>query len=171
MLAGSGFLVPVSGAAAGAQHPPMPQGMTHEEHLRQMNARADAAMGFDQARAAHHFMLTENGGIIRVEAIDPADAATRDEVRAHLRAIAQAFGDGVFEKPLETHGEMPPGVAALQRLKSSIAYTSEETARGALVRIVTSDREALAAVHEFLRYQIREHATGDPLAVSRARGM
>jgi len=33
------------------------------------------------------------------------------------------------------------------------------------VRITTRDGEALAAVHEFLRYQIREHHTGDPLTV------
>jgi hypothetical protein len=29
------------------------------------------------------------------------------------------------------------------------------------VRIVTEDPEARAAVREFLRYQIREHKTGD----------
>jgi hypothetical protein len=34
------------------------------------------------------------------------------------------------------------------------------------VRITTGNRDALKAVHEFLRYQIREHKTGDPLAVS-----
>jgi hypothetical protein len=30
---------------------------------------------------------------------------------------------------------------------------------------VTSNQKALKAVHEFLRYQIRERATGDPLTV------
>jgi hypothetical protein len=30
------------------------------------------------------------------------------------------------------------------------------------VRIRTSDPEAVAAVHEFLRFQIRDHGTGDP---------
>jgi hypothetical protein len=32
-------------------------------------------------------------------------------------------------------------------------------------RITASDAQATDAVHEFLRYQIREHATGDPLTI------
>ena len=164
------FWFTAAASVAAAQHPAMPQGMTHEEHARQMKSRADAAMGFDQARAAHHFVLTQGGGIIRVETLDRADAGTRDQVRAHLRAVAQAFSDGVFEKPRETHGEMPPGVSTLQRLRASLTYTYEESERGALVRIATANREARAAVHEFLRYQIREHATADPTTISPERG-
>ncbi len=57
-------------------------------------------------------------------------------------AAARSFAEGDFEKPLMTHGEMPPGVATMQRLKAKITYT-----------------------YDFLRYQIREHATGDPLTV------
>ena len=33
------------------------------------------------------------------------------------------------------------------------------------VDIVTTDAAALAGVHEFLRYQIAEHKTGDPATV------
>jgi len=32
------------------------------------------------------------------------------------------------------------------------------------VRITTKDARALEAVHAFLRYQIKEHRTGDPMA-------
>jgi SAM-dependent methyltransferase len=53
----------------------------------------------------------------------------------------------------------------MQRLKSDVAYTFEETVRGGIVRIATASVEARAAVHQFLTYQIREHATGDPLSV------
>jgi hypothetical protein len=35
------------------------------------------------------------------------------------------------------------------------------------VRITTRFARALSAVHEFLRYQIAAHKTGDPLDVSR----
>ena len=38
-----------------------------------------------------------------------------------------------------------------------------ETAKGGRVDIVTSDPAALAAVHQFLKFQIAEHKTGDPL--------
>jgi hypothetical protein len=35
------------------------------------------------------------------------------------------------------------------------------------VLIATSDRRSKNAVHDFLRYQIREHVTGDPTAISK----
>jgi len=44
----------------------------------------------------------------------------------------------------------------------------QETPEGGRVTIATSDPEALTAVQAFLRYQITEHGTGDPLTV-RAR--
>lgn len=49
----------------------------------------------------------------------------------------------------------------MKRLKAEIKYKFEETERGGLVRITTSDAKALAAVHEFLRFQIKDHKTGD----------
>ena len=50
---------------------------------------------------------------------------------------------------------------------ASIAYAYEDTPEGGRVRISTADAEARAAVHAFLQYQIREHATGDPQSVKR----
>jgi hypothetical protein len=64
-----------------------------------------------------------------------------------------------------THAEVPPGVETMKRLARRIRYAFEATPRGGLVRIATDDAAARRAVHEFLRYQIAEHATGDPLAV------
>ncbi len=156
-----------------SQHSAMPPGMTHEEHMAQMKTDAEMkqhghmAMGFDQDKATHHFTLTENGGTIAVDAKDTADQATRDQIRAHLQEIAQAFGRGEFEKPMLTHSEMPPGVSTMQRLKSATTYTFDATDRGGVVRIATSNAEALTAVHDFLRYQIRERATGDPTTVQK----
>ena len=111
------------------------------------------AMGFEQDKATHHFTLTANGGIAAVTANDPSDIATRDHIRMHLEEIAAAFSKGDFEKPLMTHGEMPPGVAEMRRHKKDIKYTFEARANGGAVRIATSNEPALEAVHEFLRYQ------------------
>lgn len=55
----------------------------------------------------------------------------------------------------------------MQRLKDEIAYTFEETARGGILRISTRNAEARAALHDFLTYQIREHATGDPVSLQK----
>lgn len=162
--------VPAARAVA-QDHPSMPAGMTHDEHMAQMKKEAELkqhgqmAMGFDQDKATHHFTLTAKGGIIAVTANDPADRSTRDHIQAHLEEIAAAFAKGDFEKPLMTHGEVPPGVAEMKRSKGDIKYTFERTDRGGAVQIATGNEPALKAVHEFLRYQIREHATGDPLTV------
>lgn len=61
-----------------------------------------------------------------------------------------------------------PGAATMARLKSSLRYEYASSPLGASVSITAADAEALAAVHDFLRYQINEHRTGDNGAV-RAR--
>src|SRR5947208_1995492 len=78
------------GAAKAFQHPNMPPGISHDEHLAQvkkegeLKRRGDAAMGFDQDKTTHHFLLKPEGGEIRVEANDPADRSSRDAIRLHL---------------------------------------------------------------------------------------
>jgi len=151
------------------QHPQMPAGMSHEEHLKQMQKdealkkRGAQAMGFDQEATTHHFRLSATGGSIEVAARDLADRATIEAIRTHLRSIAGDFAAGRFDKPLQTHAEMPPGVVDMQKLRERIAYRFEEMPGGGAVRIETDDRRALEAVHAFLRYQITEHHTGDSL--------
>jgi hypothetical protein len=151
-----------------AQHQ-MPAGMTHEEHLAQMKkdaelkARGAAAMGFDQDAAEHHFILFEDGGAIDVQATREDDIATRDAIRGHLQEVAREFASGNFDKPFATHAETPAGVPELRRLKGVITYAYEASARGARVRISSRDPNAILAIHDFVRYQIVEHKTGDPL--------
>jgi hypothetical protein len=48
-----------------------------------------------------------------------------------------------------------------------IRYRYEERADGASVVLETADPETREAIHQFLRYQIVEHKTGDPLTVPR----
>jgi hypothetical protein len=52
----------------------------------------------------------------------------------------------------------------MQKLKEKIAYTYEELPAGARVKITTGSPDALAAVHKFFDYQIKEHRTGDATA-------
>jgi hypothetical protein len=157
----------------GAQHPQMPAGMSHEEHLAQMRKeealkkRGADAMGFDQDGTTHHFTLTPRGGSIEVSLNDGADRAILTAVRAHLRTIADEFSGGHFDKPFQTHGEVPPGVAAMQANPGAIAFRYQELSDGGVVRIETEDPGLVKAVHAFLRYQITEHRTGDSLEVKR----
>lgn len=147
----------------------------HEQHMREqkaksarlteVNRRGEKAMGFSQTKTTHHFLLQPEGGMIQVETNHPKDTKNRRQIRVHLAEVAQSFSAGDFKKPLQTHGEMPAGVATMQRLKSDISFKYESTPKGGRVRIATNNAEALAAIHEFLRYQITDHQTGDPLEV------
>jgi hypothetical protein len=154
-----------------AQHSQMPAGMSHEEHLKQMQndqaleTRGADAMGFDQDATTHHFRLTRTGGSIEVTVKDAGDTQNLSAVRSHLRAIAGEFARGRFDKPFQTHGEVSPGVAAMQAGSDAIAYRYEDLPEGAAVRIETGDARLIEAVHAFLRYQITEHHTGDALDV------
>jgi hypothetical protein len=125
------------------------------------NARADQAMGFPQDKTTHHFTLMEDGGSIEVLVNDASDKTVREEIRGHHRHAAQMFQHGNFQIPILVRGRTPDGVALMQKHSSEIAYTYEETKRGGRVRIRTTDAEALEAVHDFLRFQITEHQTGD----------
>ena len=163
------FFTAFVAASSLAQHPAMPAGMTHEQHLAQLKKEEDlkkrgaAAMGFDQNKTTHHFIVAADGGNIEVAANDASDAESRSQIRAHLKEIAAEFARGSFAGPLATHNELPPGVRAMQQRQKAIVYQYEDMANGGRVRISTADRKAIAAIHEFLRYQVREHATGDPV--------
>jgi hypothetical protein len=135
----------------------------HGAHDAALDERGARAMGFSQTATVHHFLLKPDGGVIQVEVKDASDAANRDLVRQHLSHVARAFAEGDFETPMLVHERVPPGVGVMRRLKSEISYTYEETEAGARVRISTKNAEALAAVQDFLRFQIEDHRTGDPL--------
>lgn len=138
----------------------------HSGHLAAVNERGERAMGFSQTRTTHHFFLREDGGVIQVEANDAADTESRDRVRKHLAEIARLFAAGDFRTPLAVHDRAPDGAREMCRLRSAIRYEFEQTGRGGRVRIRTRDKDALAAVHAFLRFQIKDHQTGDKTVVT-----
>jgi hypothetical protein len=132
---------------------------------KQVNERGDHTMGFSHTKTTHHFRLKDDGGAIEVTAIRGDDTASRDQIRRHLKHIAEMFSEGDFSAPIFIHGQTPPGVETMKRLMAEIKYQYEEIDRGAKVRITTANAEAVKAVHEFLRFQIQDHKTGDPIEV------
>jgi hypothetical protein len=145
------------------QQPQKPDTSMSQKQMEEMNKRGDKAMGFDHLKTTHHFILASDGGSIKVEANDEKDDRSRDQIRQHLWHIAMMFSDGNFEAPMLVHAETPPGTEVMQKLKAEISYQYKETDRGALIRISTTNAAALQAVQDFLRFQIKEHMTGDPL--------
>lgn len=137
------------------------------EHHCQMMKHGEMVIGFSQVKTTHHFQLTASGGVIEVQTNDPADTTTRDQIRKHLQGISKAFAQGDFSSPVMTHGKTPPGVPEMQRMKGDLSYKYVETDRGGKVLISAANSETLKAVHEFLRFQIEEHQTGDAEAVQK----
>jgi hypothetical protein len=137
------------------------------EHHEGVTSRGDHAMGFSHETTTHHFRLYKTGGAIEVSANDPSDSATRDEIRMHLSHIAKLFSAGDFHIPMFIHDTLPPGAAIMSERRQLIRYRYQQTQRGAKIQITTVDNEALQAIHAFLRFQIRDHQTGDSTQASK----
>ena len=124
--------------------------------------RGDHVMGFSHDKTTHHFRLLKDGGEIVVEANDPTDKASIQQIQMHLGHIVSMFSNGNFKAPMLIHDTNPPGTATMTRLKSEIRYELTRTDRGAKIRITTSNPETTDAVHAFLLFQIVDHRTDDP---------
>lgn len=141
------------------------QGHGHDSHAEGVDKRGDHVMGFDHEKTKHHFLLRTDGGVIEVTANAADDKESRDQIRKHLGHIAQMFSEGNFKAPMLIHDRTPPGVPVMERLKAEIEYRYEEAERGGRIVIRTANEEALRAVHDFLRFQIDDHRTGDSTEV------
>jgi hypothetical protein len=137
----------------------------HDAHAA-LDRRGDEVMGFEHTRTTHHFLLKEDGGVIQVETKESGDAASVERIRTHLAEVARSFAASDFTMPGEIHDRVLPGVPEMTRLAKAIQYRYEDQERGGRVRITTDSPEARAAVHAFLKAQIADHRTGDPLEVS-----
>jgi hypothetical protein len=155
------------------------------------NASRPGLNPFDRSRAALHFNLYTDGAAIDLSVVDPTDDVTRHDVQMHMQRLAVALMEGDFaavrsaHAPSAQHANLHvltpnghtatgdastffvPGVATLTRLARSLKYVYVETPEGGRVNVTTTSAEALAALHEFLRFQISQHATGDPATVTK----
>jgi hypothetical protein len=172
-------LLNAQASAGPATDPPCPMhpqhSMHHPEqtgtdaHHAMVENHGDAGMGFSHEKTTHHFRLADNGGAIEVAANDAADKGSIEAIRSHLAHIAMIFADGDFSTPMFVHDAIPPGVTAMKLLKDKIQYRYEPTGTGGRVLIEAADPVALAAIHDFLRFQITDHQTGDPLSLPESK--
>ena len=145
---------------------PTAAAQTPHHHDAALNERGKRFMGFDQEATTHHFVLLSSGGRIEVTAKTVTDSSSVRRIRDHLRHIAGVFAKGDFNLPALVHDtKAVPGVDAMKAHAAALTFAFEEIERGGHVRITGSTPAAIAAVHEFLRFQIKDHGTGDPLVV------
>ena len=65
------------------------------------------------------------------------------------------------------HDRVAPGVPVMEKKKDRIRWTYENLDAGGRIVIATEDAETLAAIHDFLRFQIEDHRTGDSTDVTK----
>lgn len=140
---------------------------TSDQHHVGVVQRGDRVMGFSHEKTMHHFRLYKDGGSIEALANDPADANSREQIQEHLRHIAGMFKSGDFNAPMLIHARTPPGVPIMKKLRGQIQYRVEETPNGARVRVSSENPKAVAAIQDFLRFQIQDHQTGDSTEISK----
>ena len=141
---------------------PMANCPMHAGHTATPVDKRHDTLGMSHDATHHSFRLFAEGGAIELHANNAADAETVAGIRTHLKKIAAAFSKNDFTTPEFVHGRPPDGVPAMQRLRRVIRYRYEELPDGGRVLIATKNREALTVVHDFLRFQIADHRSGDP---------
>ena len=137
--------------------------MARKDHRAEVDHRHDAVSGVSHEGATHHFLLAPNGGTIRLETTDDTRTEDRDRIRQHLQVVARSFAAGDFTLPMQVHAQTPPGAKTMKKMREAIVYDYSPTDKGGEVRISTTDPAALSAIHAFLRFQIEDHGTGDPI--------
>jgi hypothetical protein len=142
-------------------------GQHADHHPEDLTRRGDAVMGFSDDTTTHHFRLRADGGEIEITATDPRDTDSAAAIRGHLRHVARMFSEGNFTAPMLIHAQNPPGTDVMAVRAAAITYVMDTIAAGARLRIATSDQQALDAIHAFLRFQITDHRTGDPLTIQK----
>lgn len=120
--------------------------------------RGAMVMPFDLAATLHVFTKTEDGGVQKVVARDPADAKQTALIRQHLKALQARFAKGDFSAPAKIHGADMPGLAALSKAHPDEISVEERDVDAGGTLIFRAKTPALVhAVHEWFAAQVRDH--------------
>lgn len=132
-----------------------------QDHHASVDQHGDQVMGFSHEKTTHHFELNYEGGAIDVRADDVKDTESRDQIRSYFHHIVQMFSIGNFNAPMLVHRTNVPGTITMTKLKDQLHWSMTEPPRGARITVTADNKPALEAVHQFLRFQIQDHQTGD----------
>lgn len=136
---------------------PTDDGRSDDSSFVDVQRRGQAVMGVDQYTSKHVFDDMPDGGRIVLDRDDAGDSAAVRTIRAHMRDIEASFQGGNFAAPGLVHAREVPGTRVMTERAAAITYRSADRARGAELRIHTTDSTALAAVWAFLAFQRADH--------------
>jgi hypothetical protein len=107
----------------------------------------------------HLFDALADGGRMGLQR-DVDDPAAVDKTRHHLREIAEAFASGDFSLPAFVHMRQIPGMAVMAERRDRIEHVYRDLPRGGELRFVTTDGDAIRAIHEFVAFLRERHRAG-----------
>jgi hypothetical protein len=116
-------------------------------------------MPFNQEQAMHMFLPSATGGVVEIVVHD-MDAAQIALVRSHLLQEAAMFTRGDYSDPAYIHGKTMPGLARLESAASRVSVRYFETPSGAAITLASADQDLVAAIHQWLAAQQRDHSAG-----------
>jgi len=123
----------------------------------QVHHMSHGVMPFEMSKTVHVFRMTERGGVQRVVAKDPADAAQIALIQSHLQHEYENFKQGNFTDPARVHGSQMPGLKELQDGASRITVAYQPLADGAALTFETTDLHLLTEIHRWFGAQLSEH--------------
>jgi hypothetical protein len=132
----------------------------------EINARFSKSLGTDANRIFQHYYLVKAGGVIELTAKDPADKSSVAAVQKYLETQKDLFEKGKNEGDAEVHGKVADGVPVLKKLRNEITFFTVKSEEGAVLRMFSTNEQARQAIQDFIKFQINEHKTGDPLVVA-----
>ena len=128
-----------------------------------INIRFSKSLGTDANRIFQHYYLVKNGGVIEFTAKDPADNTSIAAVQKYLETQKDLFEKGKNEGDTEVHGKTADGMPVLKKLRNEITFFAVKNEEGAVLRMFSTNEQARQAIQDFIKFQINEHKTGDPL--------
>ncbi len=120
--------------------------------------RGADVMPFSLAATQHVFTKTDGGGVQRVVARQPSDAAQVKLVRQHLREIEAQFRAGNFAGPAHIHGADMPGLVELKSAPAgAVAISYRDVPAGGELSYRSADGALVTALHAWFDAQLADH--------------
>jgi hypothetical protein len=127
----------------------------------ELNARFSKILGTDAGKVVQHYYLVKNGGVIEFTAKDPNDSASVNAIRKYLDVQKDLFEKGKNDTDTDVHGKVPDGLLVMKKLRGEITFYTVNSEGGAVLRMFSVNNQARQAIHDFMKFQIAEHKTGD----------
>ena len=134
-------------------HMNMNMNMNQAEMLK----RGDIAMEFNQSKISHQFIVTRDGGQIKISALDSNDNQTISQIKEHVKNIQKEFSEGNFNRSSFIHATAVPGTDVMTDKKDLINYGIVEMNNGSSLILKTNNTEVIDAISKFMEFQAVEH--------------